>query len=609
MKAYLDQLKKYLTMEKLDLLQVRDGMILAYVIVSRLNQLQGKPGTGLQQDPQGLQEHIRGFLSAIFWERGYDFERPSLDQLMEVRLMLDGMTQLYNLPEPIQNLAAEMVGLLQGKASGKVAALSPELIEVLESDPEPAGSRTGQASESVKMDEQDLNVLLSDLAPWPEVRPEAMPASGSGVSGEEKNPESVLETEGAAPEIPDAEKPGNGVKSEPAEETGISEPEAEIIFFPNSSPAPESASEGTAAPAAEMGDKKKSRKKNEGAPVRAKRKRKIQKELRIDLASIEVPPEYMPAGENASVSPEDAGVSSPERAEPEEALPVSPIEKASENEPDPRPEDAAEVFPDFPPVRVEEPARADVETSRETFAEKFREPAGPEAPAAAIEQNDIPAYRVNLESAVEAEAEAGASAAKPDGIPLLESFGNGTVAEARSQAESSRQSALEQFAAPRVKDGRSPLGWILAILFATLAGAAGAFFTVNSYWEQTKRELRQTRQSLETVKVELFEQKEKVIQQQKKTQYPPQPPRVIPAGKQVLLYWLDNAGVRTYNLFQRNANDKPWTKVNPQPLAENLFRLPAGQKGTWEFAVSAFDYRNQETEKSESLKVKLPLKK
>lgn len=607
MKAYLDQLKKYLTMEKLDLLQVRDGMILAYVIVSRLNQLQGRPGTGLQQDPEGLQEHIRGFLSAIFWERGYDFERPSLDQLMEVRLMLDGMTQLYNLPEPIQNLAAEMVGLLQGKASGKVAALSPELIEVLESNPEPAGSGAVQASGVVKADEQDLNVLLSDLAPWPEVRPESTPASGAGVSGEEKISESVLETEGAAPEITDAEEPGNETKSEPVEEAGISEPEAEIIFFPNASPAPEPAPEGTAAPAA--GDKRRSRKKKEGPPVRAKRKRKIQKELRIDLASIEVPPEYMPDGEPTSVSPEGAGFSSPEHGEPEAALPVSPAEEAPGKEPAPRPEDAPEVFPDFSPARAEEPAPADAEPSREIFAEEFREPAGLATPAAEVGQSDAPAYRVNLEGEVRAEAEAGAAEIKPAGMPLLESFGNGEAAEAQAEAASSRLSALEQFAAPREKDARSSLGWILAVLFGTLAGAAGAFFTVNSYWEQTKRELRQTRQTLETVKVELFEQKEKVTQQQKKTQYPPQPPRVIPAGKQVLLYWLDNAGVRTYNLFQRNANGKPWIKINPQPLAENLFRLPAGQKGTWEFAVSAFDYRNQETEKSESLKVKLPLKK
>lgn len=127
MDAYQQGLRELLQKGRLSPLDVKEGMIAAYIFVTRLNQTQGAPGVGLQQKPEGLYGHLKGFMGAIFWERGYDFDNPSLEQLAEVKIMTDGMAQIYAMPENLQNILNNLVDYLLAKGRGTAASLEPEV--------------------------------------------------------------------------------------------------------------------------------------------------------------------------------------------------------------------------------------------------------------------------------------------------------------------------------------------------------------------------------------------------------------------------------------------------------------------------------------------------
>jgi hypothetical protein len=133
MEEYLQRLRQYLTQGGLTAVDARDGMVAAYLVVSRLNQLQGNPDVGLKQDEPGLYQHFSGFLGAIFWERGYNYDHPTVQQLGEVKMMLDGTAQIFAMPENLQMALNEICDFLLARAGNQPAVVSSAVMDLLES--------------------------------------------------------------------------------------------------------------------------------------------------------------------------------------------------------------------------------------------------------------------------------------------------------------------------------------------------------------------------------------------------------------------------------------------------------------------------------------------
>ncbi len=126
MEEQLQQLRDYLAQEQVTPPEVKEAMLAAYVIISRLNQEKGNPEVGLTQQISGLIGHINGFMGAVFWERGYDFDHPTVAQLKEIKMMLDGMAKIYALPEHFQEALNDLVKAIVDKGDGRAFAISAE---------------------------------------------------------------------------------------------------------------------------------------------------------------------------------------------------------------------------------------------------------------------------------------------------------------------------------------------------------------------------------------------------------------------------------------------------------------------------------------------------
>lgn len=247
MEEYLQQLQELVNKPDLTPLEVRDGMIATYVVISRLNQSQGNPDVGLKQAPAGLFGHIKGFMGAIFWERGFDFDNPTLDQLIETKIMTDGITQIYAMSEAFQIALNEVVAYLAGQAKGLPKSLSQEVQELLDLHPGQAAQTSSDPEpEAESQSDEDLAAALEpepmpvpEPEPEPAFQPEPEPAADSALP-EEIIPEPL-------PEEPEPQ-PVFAAESPAAPEDAIPEPTGDVLQWdtglppevPSASPVPES---------------------------------------------------------------------------------------------------------------------------------------------------------------------------------------------------------------------------------------------------------------------------------------------------------------------------------------------------------------------------------
>lgn len=87
----------------------------------------------------------------------------------------------------------------------------------------------------------------------------------------------------------------------------------------------------------------------------------------------------------------------------------------------------------------------------------------------------------------------------------------------------------------------------------------------------------------------------------------PTKPDFYRAGNSVILYWPD--ATRKYVLYRAKGEKDDLAKVQEEPLTRNLYLLLKPAKGLWRYAVAALDKDGKETEKSEVLRLRLPLPK
>lgn len=240
MEEYLQRLRQYLTQGGLTAVDARDGMVAAYLVISRLNQLQGNPDVGLKQEEAGLYQHFSGFLGAIFWERGYNYDHPTVQQLGEVKMMLDGTAQIFAMPENLQMALNEICDFLLARAGNQPAVVSSAVMDLLESHA-PVNTPVSSAMENYDFSAPKfLPEAQPPAEPEPVISESSAPAvepvpTADAAPGAEPQPEIAAEPEPAA---------AAAVKPEKA--LGELEPDLVALFDEamkeeTASPAPETA--------------------------------------------------------------------------------------------------------------------------------------------------------------------------------------------------------------------------------------------------------------------------------------------------------------------------------------------------------------------------------
>ena len=219
MEEHLQRLRQYLTQGGLTATDARDGMVAAYLVISRLNQLQGNSDVGLKENEAGLYQHFSGFMGAIFWERGYNYDHPTVQQLSEVKMMLDGTAQIFSMPENLQMALNEICDFLLARAGNQPAVVSSAVMDLLESH---TPDQIAVAPEIKDFDfSAPKNVpepaIVPESVAEPVPEPEPVPESvAEPVPEPEPVPESIAEPGAAEPETqepaalaPPAEKPAS----------------------------------------------------------------------------------------------------------------------------------------------------------------------------------------------------------------------------------------------------------------------------------------------------------------------------------------------------------------------------------------------------------------
>ncbi|MEW6516843.1 MAG: hypothetical protein AB1439_08070 [candidate division FCPU426 bacterium] len=818
MDAYQQGLRELLQKGRLSPLDVKEGMIAAYVLVSRLNQSQGNPSVGLQQKPEGLYGHLKGFMGAIFWERGYDFDNPSLEQLAEVKIMTDGMAQIYAMSEELQNILNNLMDYIMARARGAAATLMPEVADMLgisaespaaepaerelmpweEPDQPPeSGPAPPQEAEPAAWEEQAPAAdepASSEAASEPEPVAQERESAPSGQSESEASPETepaweptiaaetpepaaeVQSPAGAEPVFPwestfsgseapleapvatpnetpfpaafetAAEAPAEETQTESPSEGSFSspsEPPAEVPFLTETSPnaawneqefalisetdapgqpepeappagglgsdwnfdvltnepAGESAGEPepqleevppqtetpppkrprgrprkTPAPAAATAEA-------EAAPVKKRRGRKPklvlpegmelpqprrrrkpkQKALKIDLAAVQVPDDFMTEGADTE-APEmpatqeqelETGVQ-PEDAEPmheslsdeqllsditnqwqPEPVAFSPYESAAGAETGPASSETTESEPSWSLAAELEPGlerEAAPAWDNAASAEPVQTYGVQDDAATAVELSVMPEAS-EPESEPEAEAEAGSESEpeaagqtaesewSPEASPSSWRELGGTEMEPEKIASAFSQSAPEEperepmAAEPPRKRGGGAAGFVMLVL-GLLLGAGGSYYWFGIHESGAlKTQLAEAKKSVETQQQQLTQAQEQAKNlstvlntQREASKQPPAKPKAFKVGKGAVLFWNETALMRKYNVYHAKGTAKEWTKVNSEPLTENLLQLKQVDKGVHRYAVAALDQDGQETSRSEELSLKFPLK-
>jgi hypothetical protein len=387
MEGYLQRLRQLLTQGGLTAMDARDGMVAAYLVISRLNQIQGNPEVGLKQDEAGLFQHLSGFLGAIFWERGYNYDHPAVNQLSEVKMMMDGIAQVYAMPEDLQMALNEICDFLLARAGNQPAVVSHSVMDLLE--------YKGESNAEIPAEVENYSFVppAAPSAPDTDIMPDTIP--GPAAESEPAAPEpvpadipaaEVNQETGFAP-VETAEEP----YSDQAPQSGKLEPELVALFdeamkedaaqdtlvqtetapaWENVEPvkpqdeevtarfemAPENSAADAAAErpeepvvaaaeaeseAAQPVKKKRGRKKSTEEPVetekttKKKKKNKMSPEESKEAAAVVVPDDYMPFASSVEPSSEDLNTeavailpqSGPFSAEPAEpaTVPEEPL--------------------------------------------------------------------------------------------------------------------------------------------------------------------------------------------------------------------------------------------------------------------------------------------
>jgi len=208
MEKYFQKLHELIAKAELTPSEVKDGMLSIYVVISRLNQTQGNSEMGLKQEADSLYAHISGFMGAIFWERGFDFENPTLEQIAEVKIMVDGMTQIYAMPDNLQNVLNDVYDTIVGYAKGLAGQISTETKALLNLGETPASEITAdQPSEEpqppVYGQDHEIASILSEIpsdtqSTWDDELPphapvQPMPEESAGAPEEAQADASVPE--------------------------------------------------------------------------------------------------------------------------------------------------------------------------------------------------------------------------------------------------------------------------------------------------------------------------------------------------------------------------------------------------------------------------------
>jgi outer membrane murein-binding lipoprotein Lpp len=575
MEKYLEQLQALLRKPDLTLLDVRDGIIITYVIISHFNQTQGDPDIGLKQTPSKLFGHIKGCMAAFFWEQGFQFENPTLDQLLETKIMTDSITQVYAMPENLQTALNEIIDLLVGRTKGQSKSLSFEVQTLL------------------------------DLQPSEENQPEHLP-----------EPDALAESK--IPAEPESEpKPSPNKRRTRKKEAAV-----------------KSASEDQEKP---------------------KRRKPRQRKLKIDLSSIQMPDDFMLkegeslpepaptplpieetplAGENPELAPLTADdsesindaellskltlswqpetkpeVSDPQdESEPAEPMAVPPEMEAWEPMPIPEPSDLPKIADSLisaqPP---EEPAFKPKEDEKWGLEAEKKDTLYSE-PESELSTEPLPASGADLEESEMEQSEY----STPE---------SNTTPESRTDDETPTQTTPQKPVPPEKKVGL--LAAISLLLLGVILGAGGSYYWFGVHKAQNaqaeikelKAQLADANRGLETAQTELStaqEQAQKLNQdldlRREASLLPVAKPKYIKSGRGVVLYWMDKDVMRKYYFYRAKGRKAKLKKISDQPMSKNIMYLKKVSSGTWRYAVSAVDMDGEETELSEVLKLRFPLR-
>ncbi len=367
MQEHVQRLRDYLN-RRLTPEEVRDGLISAYLVISRLNQLQGNPEVGLKQDVKGLQAHISGFMGAVFWERGFSFEQPTVEQLSETKMMLDGMVQVYAMPDDLQTALNEMCETLLARGRGEPAAVSASLLDLLQV---PDGETSAAPAEAVDEDRM------------PDENPAASLRANERLDVWSTMPEPASARIEPEPEPAPAPAPEPGPFGQASWEVATDRPDEPRPDLMPSFEAPLDGSAAAEKPVKKRAPRKKAPPAEGGAVPKAPRKRSRSVKTAVpDVSTFEVPEDYLraegPADASAPVYAAPTGASEPEPApapaeefayapEPApEPAPVQPGESAY------APEPASEPLPEPEPEPTSIPVNLDLGPARPPLPEPRR---------------------------------------------------------------------------------------------------------------------------------------------------------------------------------------------------------------------------------------------
>ncbi len=500
-------------------LEVRDGVISAYVVICRLNQTEGNSAVGLKQEEKGLFQHISGFMEAIFGERRFNFKMPTIDQIAEVKIMLDGMTRISAMPDKLQMALNEIYDLLVARGKGMPAIISPAVMDLLEVEGEPGMGETKKTP--------------------------AKPVSRRRTTS-----------------------PGSR------------------------------------------------------DPKLAKEKSPKKKELKINLDSIQVPEDFMseekPSSEKDLFSNKRTGpASDPEETETKKTSDAEHETIELQTDPDqesPRLQGASLFGEPSDPEETETKKTSDAEyetielqtdPDQESPRLQGASVSGePEPEPEPISKSDAKiTLRVRENDQPDSEFKTAAQNildSDPDEVPSKRDQESSQIQARHSVLFSEELDDMPE----DVSKGGSHIGVIMLFVLGLILGVGG------SYYLMPKIKFLKINQASAEAGKELAGLKNIIEQQQAASQKPPAKPQYIKIGKGVLIYWLDTAlTARKYHFYKGRGKKDKLEKIDSQPRQKNLIWLKNIKRGTWRYAVTALDYQGQETQKSDVLTLKFPLKK
>ncbi|MCK5218445.1 hypothetical protein KAR10_02910 [bacterium] len=561
-------------MRKSDLtpLEVRDGIIAAYVVISRLNQTQGNPDVGLQQPPSELCGHIKGCMAAFFWEQGFNFDNPTLDQLIETKIMTDSITQVYAMPENLQIALNEVIDFLAARSRGQSKILSSE-VQTLINLPPLEENRSESPLEPVPQKQPGGNektaaesLAEGEAAPAEKKRREKKKKAPA--EGKEKPKRRKLRQNKLTIDLSSIQIPSTYMMEEDADQASV--------------PAPEPLS---------VEDTPLNREEPEPETPPANDTETVSDAELLSKLSLSWQPETEPQ------------VSEPAaESEPAEPLTMSPEMKTWEPTLMPEPSDLPEI--------------TDSQISVQPPKEPVLEPIEEEKWGLGTEQEEIPDPETEPSPASETDLEESEMEKSEYSTPESNS-----APESQTSGETDYQIPPQEPALPKKRSILLPA--ISTLLLSLVLGAVGSYYLfggrkaqiIQVEINQLKAELAKTNQDLETTQTELSasqEEAQKVNEdldlQREASLQPVVKPKFIKSGPGVVIYWLDKDVMRKYYFYRAKGRKAKLKKISDQPMSKNIMYLKKVSSGTWRYAVSAVDLDGKETELSKVLKLKFPLR-